>query len=87
MKHLERILNTTAFGITLGLASVLLSACSSQGVKWRLGSVPKSIATFYLDPDSLGKHNSLIVPFSIFILDCDKVFSTHFFNELPSRGP
>ena len=58
MKHSEGIFRRIAFSMTLGLASVLLSACGSQGVKYRLGSVPKSFATFYLDPYSLGKHNS-----------------------------
>ena len=57
MKHLEGILRRIAFSITLGLASVLFSSCSSQGVRWRSGSVPKSFATIYLDPHSLGEHN------------------------------
>ncbi len=57
VNHSQGISRRMAFGMTLGLASVLFSGCGSQGVKWRLGSVPKSVATFYLDPDSLGEHN------------------------------
>ncbi len=57
MKHLKRILNRTAFGMALGLASVLFSACNPHGVKWRSGSVPESLMTAYPNPYSLGKHN------------------------------
>ncbi len=92
IKHSKGILRRVAFGLTLALASVLFSACASQGVKWRLGSVPKSIATFYLDPYSLGTHNSFfeklggqVYTCEAGLIDIDHVRNSADFTHLYSK--